>query len=306
MSPRSALCISLVLLLGFAAAAICAPLDPPSASVISADRSSITLQVQAGPSGAPAGFVVEWLPADRYDALGGWPADGAGVQSCTFYGVPTLNVAPDTGTFQLDPGAVAVVVIGRLFDETGVSSASREELPEGTAYVVRVRASAAPGQEASPPSLTLDCGTKPPASDDCTLTQGYWKNHPESWSGISYLKLGWVAYNQAQLLVIFGQPARGNGLVSLAHQLIAAKLNLKLGVTPPTEVAAAIQAADALIGSLVVPPIGSGTLSPSATAGLTDVLDSFNSGNLGPGHCRDGHQIPVLRSTWGSLKAAYR
>src|SRR5206468_2504671 len=72
----------------------------------------------------------------------------------------------------------------------------------------------------------------------------------------------------------------------LAHQLIAAKLNVAQGASP-TAVASAIASADALIGALVVPPIGSGFLKPSATSALTDALDAYNSGTTGPGHCGD-------------------
>ena len=72
--------------------------------------------------------------------------------------------------------------------------------------------------------------------------------------------LGTVNYNQAELLLILDQPTQGNGLVSLAHQLIAAKLNAAAGTSVPASVATAIANADTLIGGLVVPPVGGGTL----------------------------------------------
>jgi hypothetical protein len=122
-----------------------------------------------------------------------------------------------------------------------------------------------------------------PPDPGCTFTQGYWKNHPEVWVGQS-VTLGSTNYTQAQLLSIFGRPVKGNGLVSLSHQLIAAKLNIAAGADP-TDAAAAIAAADALIGGLVVPPIGSGYLAPSSTASLTTALDNYNNGVTGPGHC---------------------
>ena len=303
----SGLFISVLLALGLAGPAFGVPLDAPSPSLLTADRTSVTLRVQAGPSGAPAGFVVEWLSADRYHALGGWPAGGAGVQVGDFNGVPTLNVTPETGGYRLGSGETVLIVLGRLFDETGVASTNREELPEGTTFMIRVCASAGDGIESSPPSPTLTAATLSPGVYDCTLTQGFWKNHPESWLRVSSLMLGEVSYSQSQLLAIFGQPANGNGLVALAHQLIAVQLNLLLGVVPPPEVAAAIHQADALIGARIVPPIGSGALSASLTAGLTSALDSFNGGSLGPGHCPDGSQpVPVRRATWGTLKSIYR
>ena len=120
---------------------------------------------------------------------------------------------------------------------------------------------------------------------DCTLTQGYWKNHPKAWA-VSSLKLGTVTYTKEQALEILKTPVKGNGLIQLAHQLIAAKLNVAGGV-PDTDIKAAIQQADALIGALVCPPVGQGELATSATAALTEKLDSFNSGKTGPGHCGD-------------------
>jgi len=51
-------------------------------------------------------------------------------------------------------------------------------------------------------------------------------------------------------------------------------------------VAAAIASADALIGGLVIPPVGSGSLASSATSALTSALDNFNQGLIGPGHCQ--------------------
>jgi hypothetical protein len=122
----------------------------------------------------------------------------------------------------------------------------------------------------------------------CTLGQGYWKNHfPGDWPASvasSGLTLGSVSYSATQLESIFGTAVAGNGLISLAHQLIAAKLNVAHGADP-SAVAGAIAAADALIGSLVVPPVGSGSLAPAATSALVQALDNYNSGVTGPGAC---------------------
>ena len=306
MFPR--LAISVLLALGLAAPVFGVPLDAPGASVVSVDRTSITLRVQAGSGGAPAGFIVEWLPADLCRALGGWPAASASVSRSDFTGVPTLYVTPGTESFQLGAGQVAEVVLGELFDETGLDASDHAELTEGTEYVVRVRAAAAgPGLEESANSATITCTTLPRTSADCTVSQGYWKNHPESWSRVPTLTLGSVAYTQAQVLAILRQPARGNGLVSLAHQLIAARLNMLLGVVPPAIVSLAVDLADTTIGTLVVPPIGGGRLVPCSTSPMTWTLDEFNNGSLGPGHCPDDQRVvPATGATWGSLKSIYR
>jgi len=124
-----------------------------------------------------------------------------------------------------------------------------------------------------------------PSSSGCVRTQGFWKNH-EPWPAAS-LTLGTVSYSEAQLVTILSEPVKGNGLVSLAKQLIAAKLNQASGASVPAGVAAAIVQADALIGGLVAPPVGTGFLDPSATSALTTILDNYNNGLApgGPAHC---------------------
>jgi hypothetical protein len=102
---------------------------------------------------------------------------------------------------------------------------------------------------------------------------------------VTSLTLGTVTYDQAQLLSIFNTPAAGNGLIALAHQLIAAKLNVANGADD-SAVAGAIVSADALIGGLVVPPVGSGSLPNSATGALITTLANYNEGAVGPGHCQ--------------------
>jgi len=123
----------------------------------------------------------------------------------------------------------------------------------------------------------------------CTLTQGGYKNNFNSKVlnlPAPNIKLGNVSYTNLQLnSVIQNNKVQGNGLLSLAHQLATAKLNIRYGASAPAGVLAAIASADALIGNLVVPPVGSGFLSPSLTDGLTAVLDNFNNGLTGPGHC---------------------
>jgi hypothetical protein len=87
--------------------------------------------------------------------------------------------------------------------------------------------------------------------------------------------LGRVSYNAQQLCAIFNTPTRGNGLVILAQQLIAAKFNVEIGA----QSIAAIGAADGLIGGLVVPPVGNGYLAPSTTSSTNNALTMFNEGS---------------------------
>jgi hypothetical protein len=146
---------------------------------------------------------------------------------------------------------------------------------------------------------------------DCTYTQGFWKSHgpgdcqnggnDNEWP-VTSLTLGNVVYTDTELCAILNQPTQGNGLISLAHQLIAAKLNIANG-SDPTVVTATIASADPLIGNLVIPPIGGGFLAPNQTAALTQVLDDYNNGLIGPGHCPP---TSVDQASWGQVKGLYR
>ncbi len=302
---RFILLVAIVLwLLGDPIAVFAQPLpDAPGLAVVAAGQGKVRLTVTAGTSGAPAGFTVSWMTADDFANNGGtWPeGTAAGKDAAGFTGVATLHTwgAPER-SFQLGPNESIDTEIGDLFDETGVSGATADELADGVAYVFCVRANAPAGTGASALSVTRAAATAP-QGHDCTYTQGYWKNHAQAWP-VTSLLLGSVAYTQAQLLQILDESVVGNGLVSLAHQLIAARLNIAFGADPG-DAAAAIAAADVLIGSLVVPPVGSGSLPSCEVSTLTQTLDDFNNGVTGPGHCPS---VPAHATTWGRLKGLYR
>jgi hypothetical protein len=277
------------------------PCDTPTLSIVDGGLYSVTLKVQAGPSGAPGGFAIQWMKLADFVAAGGWPAAAADARlgDGTFVGTPTLNGWGAT-RFKLGPGEIAYVEPGDLFDETGVglNSTAAAALQPGTEYVARVRALPGKDRAGSGFAPTIQVRT---LNAECT--QGYWKNHPESWpSGCLPMTLGTVSYTKSQLLQIFSTPARGNGLISLAHQLITIQLNLCNG-SNPAPVSAAVSSANALLGGLVVPPIGSGSLAPSLCSSLTQTLDDYNNGRTsGVVSC----VTPVKSSTWGALKAIYR
>jgi hypothetical protein len=125
---------------------------------------------------------------------------------------------------------------------------------------------------------TPDCPPSPPSIVGCTHTIGFWLNHPEAWPATT-LTLGTVPYTQDQLLQILSESPQGNGLVQLARQLIATKLNVKTGATTSAGVANDITSADLLINDLVVPPVGTGYLAPGKTSSLITSLDVYNNGD---------------------------
>lgn len=137
-------------------------------------------------------------------------------------------------------------------------------------------------------SISVTCEPPPPPGEGCTLTIGFWKTHyPDAWPAdvvANGLTLGTVTYTAAQLEDIFNTPPAGNGLIILAHQLIGAKINIASGADA-TGIQSSIDAADAMIGGLVVPPVGSGSLAPGDTEDLVTALTDYNEGTTGPGHC---------------------
>jgi hypothetical protein len=285
--------------------------DVPTVQVAQTAPSFMAMDVTAGPSGAPAGFYIDWMKKSDYDALGGWPSDNGtpGYAYCVFDGVPTLNMTSGVESFNLAPGQSVRVVLGDLFDETGVYTNYTDEMLASSQYVLRIRAEGDLNAGSSAFSQNYLLTTT--AGNNCTFTVGYWKTHGagachsgtnlNTWP-VSTLTLGTVSYTAAELCAILNTPAAGNGLISLAHQLIAAKLSIANGADA-TSIASTIAAADALIGSLVVPPIGGGFLSPGSTSGYTSTLTQYNNGLLGPTHCEE---TPATPATWGRLKTLYR
>jgi uncharacterized repeat protein (TIGR01451 family) len=143
-------------------------------------------------------------------------------------------------------------------------------------------------KDAAGNTSTSNCSvTVNPAITGCTYTFGYWKTH-SSWP-VTSLTLGQKNYAKCDLDKILQDSVGGNGLISLAHQLIATKLNIANGASATAEVLSNIAAADALIGNLVIPPIGTGYLDPALTSPIESVLDTYNNGLSagGPAHCSD-------------------
>jgi hypothetical protein len=146
----------------------------------------------------------------------------------------------------------------------------------------------------TPPTPTPSPTSSPtptPVPSGCVRSQGYWKNHPDAWP-VTSLMLGNVTYDQQQLLDILHQPVRGNGLLILAHQEIAAKLNIANGADGSC-IAQTLADADALIGDLVVPPVGDGYLRPRDASPLAEVLDQYNEGMLCAPSCENASPTPT-------------
>lgn len=286
--------------------------DTPTLTFGTTGLAKQTITVTAGPSGASQGFTVWWMTKTDFVANGNqwWLYGDPRQGEASFTGIPTLNVFPgDAPGFRLGPNESITVEIGDLFDEDGVATTSWRstwggELEYGTEYVFCAFANASPTVYQSGFTDNFEATTI--QGQNCTYTQGYWKNHPEVWpAGCLPMTLGNNSYTQAQLLQIFGESVHGNGAISMTHQLIAAKLNLCLGASP-SAVSACITTANTMLstcGANKVPPIGSCSLSTGSTSSTTQCLDNFNSGTTGPGHCAETQARPA---TWGQLKVLHR
>lgn len=135
--------------------------------------------------------------------------------------------------------------------------------------------------------------TYTPPSNGCTLTLGYWKNHTEEWDEVSdpntaSFITSTTFYNSGETyLQILNEPTKGSAYLILAHQFIAAELNVGAGASTTSAVDAALSGADAYFSSAP-----SGIPSPGGTLraqliGWAETLDGYNNGFTGPGHCGD-------------------
>jgi hypothetical protein len=254
------------------------PLDTPTLTFVSATQTSITIQVTAGATGAPYGFSIQWMTQADYLA-NGFSSDPPLGCAASFAGEAAGSRYP------LPPNGSVTVTAGNFLQDNGFSTSCSGPLVCGTAYVFRVFAHGGRLWADSPKPWPLYVFSTAPCSTGCTLTQGYWKTHGpipvgnnlDTWLLVS-IPLGNTVYTDAQALSILNTPPKGNGLISLAHQLIAAKLSVANGADP-SAIAAAIAAADAMIGNLVIPPVGNGFLDPTVTQALNDELDAWLNAN---------------------------
>jgi hypothetical protein len=149
-----------------------------------------------------------------------------------------------------------------------------------------------------------------PPDGGCTYTWGYWKTHSEfgpapyddTWGLLSdgastpFFGTGLTYYDIMQR-----SQAGGNKYIGLAHQYIAAELNVLSGASIPPEVLDGWLEAQALLiayeGDLNIPRRSSDR---SRAVELEYLLDQYNMGEIGPGHCDDD---PSSRLTLDELRA---
>ncbi len=135
-----------------------------------------------------------------------------------------------------------------------------------------------------------------PCAGGCTLTPGYWKTHsihgPAPYDNTWDAKAGgdalFLGTGKSYYQVLWMNPSGGNAYLILAHPYIAAEMNQLNGASISGDVLAAYNEARTLLvkyqGSLSIPKT-----SPDRARAvyLAGILDNYNNGLIGPGHCSE-------------------
>jgi hypothetical protein len=132
----------------------------------------------------------------------------------------------------------------------------------------------------------------------CTRTQGYWGSSPAGQQRLIELVgpgmvIGNRNYTAEELDSILDRPVGGNALVNLAHQLIAARLNVLAGADD-SQITDELTTAEGLIDGFIIPPVGdpiNNFVAPASPLGqqmlvVAEDLDQYNNGNLNVPHCQ--------------------
>ena len=121
------------------------------------------------------------------------------------------------------------------------------------------------------------------AQPSCCLTQGYWKNHVDQWNSTQTFFCTGMSWED-----VLNTPVGGNPYLDLAHQWIAASLNLNViggtGTLPPSNIAAEYNDGLNLLSAYCI----NETIAPNLQADATNdatVLNNFNNGQMGIAHC---------------------
>ncbi|MDF7825070.1 hypothetical protein P4B35_13690 [Pontiellaceae bacterium B12227] len=121
-----------------------------------------------------------------------------------------------------------------------------------------------------------------PGDHGCTYTQGYWKNHPKDWPTDT---LSLFSARKA-LRILKTPPKKGNAYYILAHQYIAAELNVVNGASIPDEAFEAWIAGQELLEQYQQKKyIPKKTDDRDEAIAIAKILDAYNNGKIGPGHC---------------------
>lgn len=134
-----------------------------------------------------------------------------------------------------------------------------------------------------------------PCDIGCTLTQGYWKTHSQfgpapfddAWNNLApsgatstFFLSGKTWYQ------VFWTAPKGNPYYILAHQYMAARLNILNGASSTTAVNDALAGATTFFTN-ATPNTSLTKAQKAQLITWANTLDQYNSGLIGPGHCSE-------------------
>ncbi len=233
-----------------------------------------------------------------YASDGSGTADGTssftGSANVTFSATPTEEIDECitlSDTFSGGPQGVMICAGNppENFTKTYPRSVSYAVCGE---YTVDNTASFVANDTGAPGSDSVSIPVSVPCAGGCTLTQGYWKTHSrygpapydDTWALIgedTVFYLSVKTYYQ-----VLWTPPQGNAYYNLAHQYIAAKLNILNGASTTPAVDSALTGAQAFFTT----KNPTNTLTKAQRTQLlayAATLDSYNNGLIGPGHCSE-------------------
>lgn len=241
-----------------------------------------TLRAYAGidpiPVNADGNTSPSWFPIEVI--LGDGSHDASAYPTVYDLAIPLADIGVEAGTC----GQINVAVYARMkkFDANGIFLANPRVWVDGPLSFGDVND---PHHDGTGFTYEFCCDEE--EEHGCTLTQGYWKTHHatarqkplrKAWPGPSETDL----LCDQELLDIMNTPPEGDGWYILAHQYIAASLNVSAGASSPADVAEALAEA----GDLLESTCGGMTDAERALAiSLAETLDAYNNGEIGPGHC---------------------
>ena len=230
-------------------------ISTPILSCAGSGQDYIDMNVTAGsPTGAPAGFTIQWQTTGDYEQFG-WPTDS----SC----LPDINGVPTCGesfckasfsgnaafsNYNLAAGQSVTVRIGDLQLDNGASTDCPDvKLLCSHNYVFRAFAHGDSTRQRSAFTENLTCSTQecPIECDANVKSLDFWRTHSMFCTGEGCqedawpqsvlengLTLGCTTYTAEQLeAILLTTPEEGDCSTALLHQVIVAKLNIANGAS---------------------------------------------------------------------------
>ena len=171
-------------------------------------------------------------------------------------------------------------------DETWTYACS-QEITENTTNIGTADATDPFGDPVTDSSDSVIVVVKDPG---CTLTQGYWKTH-SSEGPAKKIDPTWVGYEDAVFALsdltwyeLLWTPVKGDAWMILAHQYIAAKLNV-LGGASPVDISDSLTKAKEMLNG--TEPDSVSKKDKKDWTSLAGTLGDYNEGLIGPGHCSE-------------------